>query len=80
MQKTLIIIILACIHCLSIHAQDIDIKLYENIPMRDGVKLSANIYFPDSTEKSHPVILVYTPYVNDEGVKRGMFFAKIPSL
>ncbi|MCK8520451.1 CocE/NonD family hydrolase [Aquimarina sp. D1M17] len=76
MQKTLIIIILACIHCLSVHAQDIDIKLYENIPMRDGIKLSANIYFPDSLEKSHPVILVYTPYVNDEGVKRGMFFAK----
>ncbi|GAA4272964.1 CocE/NonD family hydrolase [Aquimarina gracilis] len=43
--------------------------------MRDGINLSANIYFPRSNEESYPVILIYTPYVNDEAVERGMYFA-----
>ncbi|MET1260577.1 CocE/NonD family hydrolase [Flagellimonas sp. DF-77] len=57
-------------------AQDIDIRLYEKIPMRDGIHLSANLYFPDAEANTHPVILIYTPYVNDEAVERGMYFAK----
>ncbi len=60
----------------SILAQEVDIRLYQKIPMRDGINLSANIYTPVSEEKSYPVILIYTPYVNDEAVQRGMFFAK----
>ena len=57
------------------YSQDIDIRLYQKIPMRDGVNLSANIYFPGNDQDSYPVILIYTPYVNDEAVERGMFFA-----
>ncbi len=76
MKQTFVIIILAFINWNSVYTQDIDIKLYQNIPMSDGIKLSANIYFPDNNEKSYPVILIYTPYVNDEAVERGMFFAK----
>ncbi|MEM9680777.1 MAG: CocE/NonD family hydrolase [Bacteroidota bacterium] len=76
MQQPFLITILVFINWLSAYAQDIDIKLYQEIPMRDGIKLSANIYFPDSDEASYPVILIYTPYVNDEAVERGMYFAK----
>ncbi|MDY8135421.1 CocE/NonD family hydrolase [Aquimarina sp. 2201CG5-10] len=76
MRQTFIIIILAFINWTLVYTQNIDIKLYENIPMRDGIKLSANIYSPNSNEKSYPVILIYTPYVNDEAVERGMYFAK----
>ncbi|MGD1839971.1 MAG: CocE/NonD family hydrolase [Thermonemataceae bacterium] len=76
MQRPFLIIILVFINWLSAYAQDIDIKLYQEVPMRDGIKLSANIYFPDSDEASYPVILIYTPYVNDEAVERGMYFAK----
>jgi len=35
------------------------------IPMRDGVKLSANIYFPKSGEGPFPVLMNRTPYVKD---------------
>ena len=58
------------------YAQQVDIKLYQKIPMRDGINLSANIYFPTREEGSYPVILIYTPYVNDEAMERGMYFAK----
>lgn len=58
------------------YTQGVDIKLYQEIPMRDGINLSANIYIPESEDESYPVILIYTPYVNDEAVERGMFFAK----
>jgi len=57
------------------HAQEVDIRLYQKVPMRDGINLSANIYLPISNEESYPVILIYTPYVNDEAVERGMYFA-----
>jgi len=58
------------------YSQEIDIRLYQEVPMRDGITLSANIYMPDNAKKSYPVILIYTPYVNDEAVDRGMYFAK----
>ena len=76
MKRTFVIIILAFINWTLVYTQNVDIKLYNNIPMRDGIKLSANIYFPVTNEKSYPVILIYTPYVNDEAVERGMYFAK----
>jgi len=58
------------------YTQDVDIKLYQKIPMRDGINLSANIFSPESDAEAYPVILIYTPYVNDEAVERGMYFAK----
>lgn len=76
MKKTFIIILLFIFSGISAYTQEIGIKLYQNIPMRDGINLSANIYFPASDKKSYPVILIYTPYVNDEAVERGMYFAK----
>ena len=75
-MKNFLITLILAIASISVSAQDVDIRLYEDIPMRDGINLSANIYFPGNGEKSHPVILIYTPYVNDEAVERGMYFAK----
>ena len=45
------------------------------IPMRDGVKLSADIYFPVG-DGPFPVILVRTPYDNAPLVDKGLFYAK----
>jgi uncharacterized protein len=38
------------------------------IPMRDGVNLAANVYFPKNRGKT-PVLLNVTPYIKDGGVK-----------
>jgi len=75
MKRHFILVILVFINWTLVYTQDIDIKLYQDIPTRDGTKLSANIYFPSNNVKSYPVILIYTPYINDEAVERGMYFA-----
>ena len=72
LSDTLFLIFFSCIIGTS---QEVDISLYQEVPMRDGINLSANIYTPSSGGGSYPVILVYTPYVNDEAVERGMYFA-----
>lgn len=52
--------------------EELDVK----VNMRDGIRLSTNIYRPDTAGK-FPVILVRTPYGNGgEGHKRGHFFAE----
>lgn len=70
------ILFLILFNCSLVFSQEVDIRLYEEVPMRDGINLSANIYMPESTDKSYPVILIYTPYVNDEASDRAMYFAK----
>jgi putative CocE/NonD family hydrolase len=52
--------------------QDIDVK----VPMRDGVKLSTDLYMP-SDSRRFPTILVRTPYNNNgEGmVRQAMYYA-----
>ncbi len=59
-----------------LHAQEVDIRLYQKVPMRDGINLSANLFLPEERSEGLPTILIYTPYVNDEAIERGMFFAK----
>ena len=49
------------------------------IPMRDGVKLSADIYFPEG-KGTFPVILVRTPYDNAPLVDKGLFFIGPPGI
>jgi len=47
------------------------------IPMRDGVRLVADIVFPDG-ESKYPTVLIRTPYgrrVETDWIKRGQFFA-----
>jgi len=76
-MKNCITIFLICFcNAALLYAQDVSVKLYQKVPMRDGIQLSANMYFPENDKPSHPVILIYTPYVNDEAVERGFYFAK----
>ncbi|NIM11830.1 MAG: CocE/NonD family hydrolase [Candidatus Aminicenantes bacterium] len=46
------------------------------IPMRDGVKLSTDLYFPDSKEEKYPVILIRTPYKKEMNELDGFEWAK----
>lgn len=46
-------------------AEGLDIESAVRIPLRDGVRLHANIYFPDQTRAPRPVILAMTPYMAD---------------
>lgn len=45
------------------------------VPMRDGVKLSTNIYRPDADGK-YPVILIRTPYKKEMSEMQGHFYAR----
>lgn len=45
------------------------------VPMRDGIKLSADIYFPEGNGP-FPVVLVRTPYDNSPLAAKGLTFAK----
>lgn len=47
-----------------------------DIPMRDGVKLSTDLYFPDSKEEKYPVILIRTPYKKEVSELDGFAWAK----
>ena len=46
-------------------ADGLDVESAVRIPLRDGVKLHANIYFPDQTRSPRAVILAMTPYMID---------------
>ncbi len=51
--------------------EELDVK----VPMRDGIRLSTNIYRPDATGK-FPVLLMRSPYGNGgEGDQEGHFYA-----
>ena len=39
------------------------------VPMRDGVRLSTDLYFPEKTEDPLPVVLIRTPY-NKKGFRK----------
>ena len=54
---------------------EVDVRADVKIPMRDGVKLSANIFLPKA-EGTFPVILVRSPYGKGD-VKNGdgLFYA-----
>jgi uncharacterized protein len=56
----------------------VDIYLDEKITMRDGIKLSANIYKPilKNTSETLPVIVYMTPYINESIDKNAWFLAE----
>lgn len=55
---------------------EVKVEMDAKVPMRDGIKLSTNIYRPDAPGQ-FPVILIRTPYSNgDEKNGEGHFFAK----
>ena len=56
----------------------VEIKYNVRIPMRDGVHLSADIYFPRDGQGPWPVVLLRTPYDNmtDNLVNEAIFYAQ----
>src|SRR5215471_9248670 len=54
---------------------DVDIRRGTWISMRDGVKLSTDLYLPKGASKS-PVVLVRTPYKKELMEMQGRFFAR----
>ncbi|MCP5047393.1 MAG: CocE/NonD family hydrolase [bacterium] len=76
-----IVLVLVCLGLLSISSFgsddiDIEILLQQNITVKDGFILSANVYKPAEMPKPLPVIFAFTPYISDEGQSRGPKFAK----
>ncbi len=55
---------------------ELDALLFQKIPTRDGINLSADIYKPHQMEKPLPAIMVLTPYGANEKVDRAMYFAR----
>lgn len=45
------------------------------VPMRDGVKLSTDLYLPEK-EGKHPVVLIRTPYKKEMNELKGTYFAR----
>ena len=39
------------------------------VPMRDGVRLATDVYFPADAQKGTPVLLYRTPYSKDEAAR-----------
>jgi putative CocE/NonD family hydrolase len=46
------------------------------MPMRDGVKLSTDLYFPSVQEGKFPCILIRTPYKKESSELDGKFYAR----
>ena len=54
---------------------EVEIRPGVRAPMRDGVKLSTDLYLPKGAEKA-PVILIRTPYRKEMEELRGRFYAR----
>jgi hypothetical protein len=50
-------------------------KKMEMMPMRDGVKLATDLYFPEGQEGRLPCILIRTPYKKESSELDGKFYA-----
>ncbi|HEY6968462.1 MAG TPA: CocE/NonD family hydrolase [Candidatus Angelobacter sp.] len=60
---------------LSAPKYDVQIDRGVSVPMRDGIKLSADVYRPQGVDKA-PVILVRTPYKKEMGELQARFYAR----
>lgn len=56
---------------------EVRIEKSRMVPMRDGVRLATDLYFPLGAGEKHPVILIRTPYNKNAGYinMNGQFFA-----
>ncbi len=54
----------------------VDVTWGVKIPMRDGVKLSANVYKPKGMTEPQPVIFALNPYTAEHGHERAVYFAQ----
>ena len=60
---------------LSAPKYEVQIERGVGVPMRDGSKLSADVYRPQGVEKA-PIILVRTPYKKEMGELQARFYAR----
>lgn len=51
------------------------LKSFVKIPLRDGVRLSADIYLPESSAPPRACVLTMTPYISQTYHDRGVYFA-----
>lgn len=56
-------------------AATIDFRWDVKIPLRDGTKLSANVYLPKGQAAAAPCIFTLTPYIAQSYHDRGVYFA-----
>lgn len=56
-------------------ADKVEMRWGEQIPLRDGVKLSATVYLPKAQKAPAPCIFTLTPYIAQSYHDRGMYFA-----
>jgi putative CocE/NonD family hydrolase len=81
MRFAVLLVLFACLAA-PVHAEDaatppsIDIQLRLRIPMRDGVRLNANLYRPHAQEAPLPVIFCLNPYIADLVQPIGSYFAQ----
>lgn len=55
---------------------DVDIKWGLEIPLRDGVKLSATLYLPAHRHAPSPAVITLTPYVGQSFHDYALYFAR----
>jgi uncharacterized protein len=56
-------------------AANVDFRWNQKVPLRDGVKLSANVYTPHDQKGPAPCIFTLTPYIAQSYHDRGIYFA-----
>ncbi len=81
--KTILFLFIICLFAADLtggekgtQIEDIEILLHREITMKDGIRISANIYKPAEMKGPLPAIFAFTPYISDEAQKRGFFFAR----
>jgi putative CocE/NonD family hydrolase len=58
------------------NVDEVDLRLGVEIPLRDGVRLSATVYLPKDLPEPAPCTLSLTPYMADTYHMRGRYFAE----
>lgn len=86
MKIVLIVILVLCAFPVTANAhtnnasekvdEEVDLMWGVKIPMRDGIKLNATVYKPNSMPAPLPVIFILTPYIGDSYHARADYFAK----
>jgi uncharacterized protein len=56
-------------------AADVEMRWGLQIPLRDGIRLSATAYLPRGSATAAPALFLLTPYMAQEGHERGLYFA-----
>ena len=59
----------------AVDAAHVNFQWNMKIPLRDGVKLSANVYTPRDQKSPAPCLFTLTPYIAQSYHDRGMYFA-----